>query len=411
MADKRSRLTRARKAAGYTQEKLAAALHVDRNTVARWESGKSEPLPYNRPKLGKLLRLSCQQLEALLSGESPSPLANGAGDAFAPTRTPDTASVLTTAETPPDVPLDSSYVESLHHRIRELIALDIQFGGDQSAPLATRLFQSVHRKLGRAACNPSVERDLYAAAGELGELTGWLLYDAGQHDAVRRMNQEALSLSRLAGDHNMELLTLQNMSMHAGALGRSTEALRIAQAVLTQNELSPRVKALFLTREARALVCGGDESGAQRSFAQARSLYLEGTRDDDPSWAWWIADHELAWHEGMIYGNSETWDSALEAFQQSVELMPPNAIRGRYVHLTSLFNAQVRAKAWSEIEETIARLIPYVDEVGSTRTATTLLTALPLLERSALAPAATRDAGMELRRVLEEAGYETKTLQ
>ena len=68
---KRTRLARARKAVGLTQEDLAEALHVDRSTVIRWESGRSEPLPYCRPRLARLLAVNLEQLEALLAPEAP----------------------------------------------------------------------------------------------------------------------------------------------------------------------------------------------------------------------------------------------------------------------------------------------------------------------------------------------------
>jgi DNA-binding XRE family transcriptional regulator len=38
-ARRRVALVGVRKAAGYTQESLAAALHADRSTVIRWEAG------------------------------------------------------------------------------------------------------------------------------------------------------------------------------------------------------------------------------------------------------------------------------------------------------------------------------------------------------------------------------------
>jgi transcriptional regulator with XRE-family HTH domain len=66
MTVKRAGLARARKAAGHTQEQLAELMHVDRRTIARWECGFSEPMPYLRPKLGRLLRLTAEALEALL---------------------------------------------------------------------------------------------------------------------------------------------------------------------------------------------------------------------------------------------------------------------------------------------------------------------------------------------------------
>jgi transcriptional regulator with XRE-family HTH domain len=62
----RSALAEARRAAGYTQEDLAEALHVDRSTVVRWDAGDHEPLPYLRPKLARLLGRSMQQLQDVI---------------------------------------------------------------------------------------------------------------------------------------------------------------------------------------------------------------------------------------------------------------------------------------------------------------------------------------------------------
>jgi transcriptional regulator with XRE-family HTH domain len=66
MTGKRTRLARARKAAGYTQEDLAYALDLDVSTIQRWEAGKSDPLPYKRPKLAHLLKVDRTQLDQLL---------------------------------------------------------------------------------------------------------------------------------------------------------------------------------------------------------------------------------------------------------------------------------------------------------------------------------------------------------
>jgi len=63
---RRTALVTARKAAGLTQEELAARLGVERSTVYRWETGETTPLPMLRPGLAKLLRLSNDRLSTLL---------------------------------------------------------------------------------------------------------------------------------------------------------------------------------------------------------------------------------------------------------------------------------------------------------------------------------------------------------
>jgi transcriptional regulator with XRE-family HTH domain len=63
---RRAGLAAARKAAGFSQEALAARLGVERSTVYRWESGETLPLPILRPGLAKLLQVADERLSALL---------------------------------------------------------------------------------------------------------------------------------------------------------------------------------------------------------------------------------------------------------------------------------------------------------------------------------------------------------
>jgi transcriptional regulator with XRE-family HTH domain len=71
MGTKRVRLTRARKAVGYTQEQLAEVLHVDPSTIKRWENAGSNPQPYQQPKLARLLKVSTDKLQELLAEGQP----------------------------------------------------------------------------------------------------------------------------------------------------------------------------------------------------------------------------------------------------------------------------------------------------------------------------------------------------
>ncbi|MGH3773287.1 MAG: XRE family transcriptional regulator [Pseudonocardiaceae bacterium] len=309
----------------------------------------------------------------------------------------------------PDSPLafpmtsyaDTTYLEAARQYVWHIVALDGRFGGTDIAPLAVRFFRSVHQLLGTGAYEPAIERDLQATAGELAEVAGWLLYDADQQDDVRRMNQESLYFCRLAGDRSMELLTLQNASMHAGFLGRPREALHLARSVLeSRDRLSPRVRTLFLAREARALAQGGDER-ALRLFDQVRSHYEDGVRDSDPKWAWWVDERELAGFEAMALADLGRPREALIKFEQAVLSMAPHRMRRRYLTLGYLLGAQVKVGAWSDAEATMGQIAAIVGHVNSTRMVVLLAGILPELNHEHI-PGNTREAAEQLRLLLSQ---------
>src|SRR5262245_61376301 len=67
MTLKRLGLAAARKAAGFSQERLAERLDVERSTVQRWEAGDSTPQPWHRPGLAAALGVSHDGLADLLA--------------------------------------------------------------------------------------------------------------------------------------------------------------------------------------------------------------------------------------------------------------------------------------------------------------------------------------------------------
>jgi transcriptional regulator with XRE-family HTH domain len=320
---------------------------------------------------------------------------HGAGNDFRISTTPSFSLPVTSYA-------DTAYLEAVQQHIWHIVELDNRFGGSDLARLAVRFFRSLHQQLGTGMYEPAIERDLQATAGELAEVAGWLLYDADRQDDVRRMNQEALYFSRLAGDRRMELLTLQNASMHAGHLGRPREALHLARSVLeSRDRLSPRVKALFLVRKGRALAQGGDE-GALKLFDQVRSHYEDGVRESDPKWAWWVDERELAWHEGMALMDLGRPGKAVDRFHQSVWGKTAQQMRGRYLHLGYLLSAQVMVGAWNDAETTMQEIATMVCDVSSTRTVVLLTAILPKLQHEGVPPS-TRETGEQLALLLSRA--------
>jgi transcriptional regulator with XRE-family HTH domain len=56
------RIQQLRKAAGYSQEKLAELLHVSRQAISKWESGATLPTIDNLTELSKIFHVSISEL-------------------------------------------------------------------------------------------------------------------------------------------------------------------------------------------------------------------------------------------------------------------------------------------------------------------------------------------------------------
>jgi len=383
-----------------TNESYAEYLTVSVRTVANWR-GNPDVIP--RPAIQDILDAALErapdrvkaQFALLISEAETSNQGTGQVESLE-------ASLDATGGT--DIE-GSELLESINSHIHEIVALDNRFGGADLLRLSTRFFWNLRDQLGTGAYDPRLEHDLHSAAGELAEVVGWLAYDAEAHDLCRRMNQESLYFTRLAGDKTVELLTLQNSSMHAAAEGRPREALHIACSVLEGNyKLSPRVKALFLARKARALAQSGGES-ALALLPEIRDLYLHGVSDTDPAWAWWIDDRELAWHEAMVERDLGLASKAIDDFERSVMATPADETRSQYLHRAYLLQSQVDNSTWDAAERTARELIPLSREVASTRTAVILRGISSQLAMNSRAPSGFREQFSALCRALDESPY------
>ncbi len=300
----------------------------------------------------------------------------------------------------PGAPLDEAYLRAARGAIGQLVKLDNTFGGDNACGLAAQAFRSVRQALARQRLAAPVRRELIAAAAELGEVAGWTLFDAERQHEAMLVNQEALNLARLAGESSMELLVIQNMAMQADHLGRPREALWMVQSTLARRGLSPRLRALFRMREARALSRSGENAAALRAMAHARSLYADGSRDDDPAWAWWVNEDQMAIQDALCHEDAGAHARALDLHHEAVRLLPTGQPRGRYINLVTLLRCAVAARAWSDGTRVAELVAPLASVVASSRTAAALGATLQRLDRDATAPARARAAADEVRDAL-----------
>lgn len=225
---------------------------------------------------------------------------------------------------------------------RRLISLDNQAGAADLGTFAIRTLDELRRGAGE-------DRETVSALAELTGIVGWILYDEDRQAESHAHNTEALRLARLAGDRDIELLTLLTTSMQRAHVGCDREALRVAEEGDALAP-SPRVRAMFRIRVAQALANLADEAGAFEALREAESLFGQGTGPLDPSWASWITEAELLGHQGSVHAKLGRWVEAVALLRRAVELDGADAPRYRSVVRALLVRALIETGRSAEAE-------------------------------------------------------------
>lgn len=387
------RLASERQTRGWTQLEMVrhirsasdAELPDDTNLLRmwkNWERGRHKP----RTMYQRLIALALGSIPDALFGQSP--------------HRP--AELISAADHHPRQRASTDDVDQLRASVRQLVTLDTQYGGDDVVRLAVRAFQGAYGRLASGLYVPQAERDLQAVTGELGQVAAWIAYDADQQELSRRLNQDALLTSRLAGDRPMELFQLANLAMQSVHLHRSAEALRIADDILDDG-LSRRTVALFLVRRARALAQTGQAHRSLDALDHSESLLLDSVAPNDPRWTWWLDNSELAWHRAMCLVDLGERSLAVDLFQAAYQRRPPTARRARFNDLAHLLEAQVALSDWPSVDETAQLVVPQVRDIASQRTAVILRRSAQNIAHADGAPSSLRDVADELTRLITDA--------
>lgn len=355
MGDRRRWLTDELKRVGLAQRDLAKAVGVTEQTVARWVSGKQNIYRRNIRGIADALAWTPQQVIEAEERRHAVPRVSR----VAPWN----------MDRPEEADASSDDAEArLRGDVARLVDLDGRFGGDDVLPIAARLFRS-------AKSEHLSGRGRLAAVAELGEVAGWVAYDAARLDLARSLSLDALHLAELAGDLSMVRFLLANVTMVDLVQRRPVEALTIVDYMADQ-VTSPRIAALFELRRAHALAQMSERYRALRSFDHARVLLDDGIRDDDPRWSWWIDAAELSWHKGTLDAELGDWARAVDTYREATEsrvaIRAANGVVGRsrvvYNDLAHYAEALATVGAWSDLEPVMKELTGYVDTIGSART-------------------------------------------
>ncbi|MFB6726267.1 helix-turn-helix transcriptional regulator [Kribbella sp. NPDC056345] len=308
MAIKRLRLAQRRKALGYSQERLAEHLGVDRSTVVRWESGSAEPQPSLRMKLAHSLQVSLSQLADLLCGsevaavsESVSGDHSRANIPHDPTETDDMnrremlrlvsmASTLIAASGAPG-PLD---LERLDHVAKDPGRLD-QATLDEYAALNAHLWQAFTLSRNKRAAfslvqgqlevlvaalqearRSAVHHSVCELASDLFQLAGEIHFDGNQYTSAAHCYTLAAQAAKGAGALDLWACALTRhafISVYDQRFDRAAPMLQLAAGLAQGGDYALSTRHWVSAVQAEVFAGLGDLTACERALDQANEVH------------------------------------------------------------------------------------------------------------------------------------------
>lgn len=297
---------------------------------------------------------------------------------------------LTQLATPrlPVASIASSGPDSDIAHIKESAAFSLkhadQYGGDFVAPVAVQVWRSAQRKLDAGQIPEAAQRGYLTAVSEAAEVAGWLLFDAGDHDAARNAFLESHMLARHAGDRPLEWFALDMLAMLDTERDRPGGVLRIADELLSQRRIPPRVALMAHVRRGRALAQIGERQRSLADLNEARGGLEDSLNSRDPKWTWWVNEQEVRGHSAHAFLSLSDLNSAIPIFHSTLEHATP---RGAMLYRIELVRSYARGKAWKEVEEEIHKISPLLGTISSGRNRLLLRDALRVIDQTTSVPA------------------------
>ncbi|MEU2264966.1 transcriptional regulator [Streptomyces olindensis] len=176
---------------------------------------------------------------------------------------------------------------------------------------------------------------LYAVASDLARQRAAAMLDV-HGDCADATFDTALRAARMAGDDVLGANTLNFWTVSAYNTGRYADAEDMASTGLAavRGRSTPRVEAMLTSRRGRARAHLGD-ARCWRDFDRAEALLAQASEHQDPDWAYWFDEAELAGARASSHRDMGQPGPAADGFARVHDLIDPVHVR-----TTALYTAR-----------------------------------------------------------------------
>jgi transcriptional regulator with XRE-family HTH domain len=262
-------------------------------------------------------------------------------------------------------------VEKVKARVQQLRLLDDHVGGMDTYDLVTAELDATVTLLREAAYTESVGRRLLGVVSELCQVAGWVTSDAGRTAEATRFYLAGVRAAHAAGDEPGAASNLSSLAYQAANIGDPRQAVTLAASAVrgTQHAASATSRAVLLDRLAWTHARAGDSTGADRALGRVDEAYSDRHPEDDPAWAYWLNEDEIAVMAGRCWTQLRRPLRAVPVLERATAAYGQDTARESALYLSWLAEALIQANEVEQAAVTAGRALELAGAAHSARTA------------------------------------------
>lgn len=186
-------------------------------------------------------------------------------------------------------------VAQVEQNLPLLQQLDDEHGGARHLSYVGVQFRAVALLLHEGGHVTQTQIRLLQALGEVGQLAGWMAFDAGEHGLAQRYFVTALRAAHQVNDDALAAHILADLAFQAASRHHPMDAVALGQAAArTSRTATPGVRGAVLSRLAFAYANAGQAADFERTRDQARQLVASAEHGSaEPRWMYFLTANHL----------------------------------------------------------------------------------------------------------------------
>jgi transcriptional regulator with XRE-family HTH domain len=264
--------------------------------------------------------------------------------------------------------IGDNLVGKIERRIAELRRIDDFVAGGDLHTLVEQELRATAALLREARYTEPLGRRLLVAIGELCQLAGWVVGDAGQYATAAHYYSVGVKAAHAANSSGLAGNLISTLAYQVANVGNPREAVLLAQSAVTgAKQATPTVKALFKERLAWAHAKAGERRPAERTLAAVETAYEQRAPDDEPERVYWLNEAEIAIMAGRCYVELGQGERAVPLLSGVLAHYPERHTRELALYTSWLAEAHIQLGAVDEAVAAATRTLELTSQITSAR--------------------------------------------